>query len=113
VGAAFGWKVAVLAFFVAVFIAIAWAIVSALLGRFTTFFKREMPFGPHLAVAAILFVVARPVVVGGIDLFSRSIETVVSAVGLVPEAPGDGGAEGAENPRRMPPAQLAQPSDRR
>jgi leader peptidase (prepilin peptidase)/N-methyltransferase len=113
VGAAFGWKVAVLAFFVAVFIASAWAIVSALLGRFTTFFTREMPFGPHLAVAAILFVVARPVVVGGIDLFSRSIETVVSAVGLVPEAPGDGGAEGAENPRRMPPAQLAQPSDRR
>ncbi|MCE2883812.1 MAG: A24 family peptidase, partial [Planctomycetaceae bacterium] len=109
VGAALGWKVAVLAFFVAVFIAIAWAIVSALLGRFTSFFRREMPFGPHLAVAAILFVVARPLVVGGIDGFSRSIDAVVSAVGFMPAAANDDG----EKPRRMPPAQLAEPSDRR
>jgi len=109
VGAALGWKVAVLAFFVAVFIAIAWALVSALLRRFTSFFRREMPFGPHLAVAAILFVVARPLVVGGIDGFSRSIDAVVSAVGFTPPADnGDG-----EKPRRMPPAQLAEPSDRR
>jgi len=106
VGAAFGWKVAVLAFFVAVFIAIAWAIVSIVLRRFSSFFRREIPFGPHLAAAAILFVIARGPLVATIDGFARTLGTGVEALTGVPPA-----AE--ENPTRTPPAELARPRDRR
>jgi leader peptidase (prepilin peptidase)/N-methyltransferase len=106
VGAALGWKVAVLAFFVAVFVAIVWALASLLLRRFSRFFKREIPFGPHLAIAAILFVVARGVLVGGLDGFSRTIEGGVRLI--TGFAPPDG-----ENPQKSLPAQLAQPRDQR
>ena len=106
VGAAFGWKVAVLAFFVAVFIAIFWAILALVMRRFNTFFQREIPFGPHLAVAAILFVVARGAVVAAIDGFALGIESAVSLL-----APREGVE--TENLRRRPPAQLAQPNDQR
>ncbi len=106
VGAAFGWKVAVLAFFVAVFIAIAWAIVSIVLRRFSSFFRREIPFGPHLAAAAILFVIARGPLVATIDGFARTLGTGVEALTGVPP-------EGEENPTRTPPAELARPRDRR
>ncbi|MEY3025922.1 MAG: Type 4 prepilin-like protein leader peptide-processing enzyme [Planctomycetota bacterium] len=105
VGAAFGWKVAILAFFVAVFIAIVWAAASFLLKRFAGFFRREMPFGPHLAAAAILFVVARGPVVVAIDAFARVLQQGVEALhGPVP---------GAEKTERTPPAELARPRDRR
>jgi hypothetical protein len=98
--------VAVLAFFVAVFVAIVWALASLLLRRFSRFFKREIPFGPHLAIAAILFVVARGVLVGGLDGFSRTIEGGVRLI--TGFAPPDG-----ENPQKSLPAQLAQPRDQR
>jgi leader peptidase (prepilin peptidase)/N-methyltransferase len=114
VGAAFGWKVALLAFFVAVFIAIAWVVLSLVFRRFSTFFRREMPFGPHLAVAAILFVVARPLVVWGVDQFARAIDVAVTSTGIAPSTRGaDGGEVDSKIPRRLPPAQLAEPSDRR
>jgi len=112
VGAAFGWKVAVMAFFVAVFIAILWTILSVFLRRFATFFKREIPFGPHLAAAAILFVVARGPVVEAINGFARGVEWSVARlsggepVGAAPRE--DGGKSD-----RLPPAQLAEPRDRR
>ncbi len=110
VGAAFGWKVALLAFFVAVFVAIAWALLSLLLRRFSTFFRREIPFGPHLAAGAILFIVARGPVVRTMDAFARGLEQAVELVaGPLPER--------LEEPdgktRRMPPAELARPTDRR
>ena len=108
VGAAFGWKVALLAFFVAVFIAIVWAAITFALRRFGTFFQREFPFGPHLAIAAILFVVARGVVVSGIDLFAKGIEGVVSLA-----APESAPQEPTKKFTRRPPAELAQPNDRR
>ena len=116
VGAAFGWKVAVLAFFVAVFIAIGWAIASVVLRRFSTFFRREIPFGPHLAAAAILFVVARGPLVVAIDGFSQALQRGVEAItGLEPVEPV---AEPSESgmpakPPRLPPAELARPRDRR
>lgn len=104
VGAALGWKVAVLAFFVAVFVAITWSLVSLLLRRFSTFFKREIPFGPHLAVGAILFVVARGAVVGGLDGFSRALDAGVRALtGVERDTFG--------KPEKSLPAQLAQPRD--
>jgi leader peptidase (prepilin peptidase)/N-methyltransferase len=106
VGAAFGWKVAVLAFIVAVFIAVAWALASFLLRRFSGLFRREMPFGPHLAAAAILFVIARGPVISAIDGFYGGLQSVVArALGPLPEA--------AEKSERSPPAELARPRDRR
>ena len=106
VGAAFGWKVALLSFFVAVFIALVWALVSVVLRRFSTFFRREIPFGPHLAAGAILFVIARGPLVSVIDGFTRAIASVAE-LGLPPAV--DGGA----NPKRTPPAELARPRDKR
>lgn len=117
VGAVLGWKVAVLAFFVAVFIALGWALASVLLRRFGRFFQREIPFGPHLAIAAVLFVVARPVVVQGVDLFARGIESIVGGgtLELVETRRSGSEASGrsAEKTRRFPSAELAQPTDQR
>lgn len=110
VGAALGWKVAILAFFLAVFIAIVWAFGSMLLRRFSTFFQREFPFGPHLAAAAILFIVARGGVVASIDLFARGIEASVTSIGI---APLDSSLDPKKNSERLLPAQLAQPRDQR
>jgi hypothetical protein len=104
VGAALGWKVAVLAFFVAVFVAITWSVASLLLRRFSRFFNREIPFGPHLAVGAILFVVARGAVVGGLDGFSTILDRGVRALTGLELAP-------TEKAEKSLPAQLAQPRD--
>ncbi|MCX5651550.1 MAG: prepilin peptidase [Planctomycetota bacterium] len=106
VGAALGWKVALLAFFVAVFIALLWALASVVFRRFSKFFRKEIPFGPHLAAAAILFVVARGPVVSAIDGFYGGV------LGLLQHAPGVGQAID-EKPGRSLPAQLAQPRDQR
>jgi leader peptidase (prepilin peptidase)/N-methyltransferase len=106
VGAAFGWKVAVLAFFVAVFIAIGWAALSLVLRRFSSFFRREIPFGPHLAAAAILFVIARGPLVGAIDAFAGALGSGVESLTGAPP-------RGAEKSPRTPPAELARPRDRR
>jgi len=117
VGAVLGWKVAVLAFFVAVFIALGWAIASVLLRNFGRFFQREIPFGPHLAIAAVLFVVARPVVVQGVDLFARGIESMVGGGRLelieTRRAGSEPSSRSAEKTRRFPSAELAQPTDQR
>jgi prepilin signal peptidase PulO-like enzyme (type II secretory pathway) len=106
VGAARGWKVALLAFFVAVFIALLWALASVVFRRFSKFFRKEIPFGPHLAAAAILFIVARGPVVSVIDGFYGGV------VRLLQRAPGVGEAID-EKPGRSLPAQLAQPRDQR
>lgn len=111
VGAAFGWKVALLAFFLAVFISLVWAIASFALRRFSGVFRREIPFGPHLAAAAILFVVARGPVVSGIDLFYDGVHAALRAIPGLEPALGHG--EGLENPLGSSPAELARPSDRR
>jgi len=112
VGAALGWKVALLAFFVAVFIAILWAIGALILRRFATFFQREIPFGPHLAAAAILFVIARGPLVGTIDAFARGLQVAVESIsGPLPEQGST--VDGKKKSVRMPPAELARPSDRR
>ena len=86
-----------------------------MLRRFSTFFRREIPFGPHLAAAAILFVVARGPVVATIDAFSHVLQRGVEFVGgplpePVPEI--DERGRPGKTPR-MPPAELARPRDRR
>jgi prepilin signal peptidase PulO-like enzyme (type II secretory pathway) len=62
VGACLGWIDPVLAFFIAPFFGIAWALASLVFARF---FKREgmaLPYGPHLAAASLLVLLAKPAV---------------------------------------------------
>ena len=62
VGACLGWIDPVLAFFIAPFFGIAWTVGSVVLSRFG---KREgsaLPYGPHLAAATMLVLLAKPVV---------------------------------------------------
>jgi leader peptidase (prepilin peptidase)/N-methyltransferase len=114
VGAALGWKVAVLAFFVAVFIALIWSLAAVVLGRFARFFRKEIPFGPHLAAAAILFVVARGPIVASIDGFYAGLVKVLHRVpGIDGRTDGQPGGQFPQNPGRSLPAQLAQPRDQR
>ncbi|MCH2135640.1 MAG: prepilin peptidase [Phycisphaerales bacterium] len=52
VGAALGWFLPLVAFFVAPFLGLAWAAAAALLSRMDGR-RRELPYGPHLAVAVV------------------------------------------------------------
>lgn len=62
IGAVLGWFDALLIFFLAPFVAIGWLILSAGLGTLIRTGRRELPFGPHLAAAALLLMLGRPVV---------------------------------------------------
>lgn len=68
VGACLGWIDPVLAFFIAPFFGIAWAVASLV---FAKFFRREgmaLPYGPHLAAASLLVLLAKPVAEWGLTL---------------------------------------------
>lgn len=54
VGAAFGWIVPLIAFFVAPFTGLAWILGGAIFGRFLGSARRELPYGPHLALATLV-----------------------------------------------------------
>ncbi len=61
IGACIGWIDPVLAFFIAPFMGLAWVIASLFLAPV---FKREgtaLPFGPHLALASALALLAKPI----------------------------------------------------
>ncbi|NNF42078.1 MAG: prepilin peptidase [Phycisphaerales bacterium] len=60
VGAVLGWFDPIVIFFVAPFSGIAWVFVSMGLSRVFRRFRRELPYGPHLALATVLLVLARP-----------------------------------------------------
>lgn len=62
-GAVIGWRDALLAYLLAPFIALAWVAVSGGLARFRGKPAREMPYGPHLALACVLVFLGRPWVV--------------------------------------------------
>jgi prepilin signal peptidase PulO-like enzyme (type II secretory pathway) len=64
VGACLGWIDAVMAFFGAAFVALAWAVVSRLAsGRL----RRAMPYGPFLAVATLLVLLFKPAIERGLS----------------------------------------------
>ncbi len=66
VGACLGWIDPLLAFFIAPFFGIAWTILSVVISRFS---KREgsaLPYGPHLAAATVLVLLAKPLVESGL-----------------------------------------------
>ncbi|MCP4835352.1 MAG: prepilin peptidase [Phycisphaera sp.] len=60
VGAALGWADPVRVFFIAPFLALAWIGSGRVLSLFRKGTASELPYGPHLAMATILVVYARP-----------------------------------------------------
>lgn len=68
VGACLGWIDAVLAFFLAAFVGVAWALLGAVFGGL----RRQLPYGPHLAVASVLVLLLRPLVEMGLSKLLRT-----------------------------------------
>jgi len=60
VGAVLGPVEPLLIFFAAPFSGILWVAMAPILGRFVRVFHRQLPFGPHLAVATLLVMLGRP-----------------------------------------------------
>lgn len=69
VGACLGWIDAVLGFFGAAFVGVAWAVLGKMLGGPL---KRHMPFGPYLAIATVLVWFGKPGVEWLIGLVART-----------------------------------------
>lgn len=65
IGACLGWIDAVLVFFMATFVGVAWAVLGRVLGGG---FRRAMPFGPFLGVATILVWFGKPLVERGLTI---------------------------------------------
>ncbi len=65
VGAALGWVDPIRVFFIAPFMALAWIAVSRLVASVRGRGGHELPYGPHLAMATLVVVYARPVIEQG------------------------------------------------
>ena len=75
-GAVLGWIDPTVAFFVAPFIGLAWIAATAVLGRVRGGGRREIPYGPHLAIAVLAVVFLRPAMLdAGRVLFPAWFET--------------------------------------
>lgn len=64
VGAVTGWREPVVAFFIAPFFGLAWAVGSAGLARVLQREVRIIPYGPHLALASAIVIVLREPIFG-------------------------------------------------
>jgi leader peptidase (prepilin peptidase)/N-methyltransferase len=62
-GAVIGWRDALLAYLIAPFVALGWIAVSGALARMRGGATRELPYGPHLALAVAIAFLGRPWVV--------------------------------------------------
>jgi len=60
IGAVMGWFDPILIFFIAPFSGLLWHIVSKGIGSVFKGAKRELPYGPHLAVATLVVILCRP-----------------------------------------------------
>ncbi|MHC5113828.1 MAG: prepilin peptidase [Planctomycetota bacterium] len=69
IGAVLGWYDPLWIFFIAPFSGIAWVLWSIGLAAIFKRARRELPYGPHLAVAALIVVLCRP----GVDWVGRTI----------------------------------------
>ncbi len=65
VGAVLGWFLPLAAFFVAPFIGLSWTLAAAVVSRCGRGVRRELPYGPHLAVATVLVLLGWPAVESG------------------------------------------------
>ena len=79
VGAVLGWFLPLVAFFLAPFMGLAWAGGAALWGRCTGR-RREMPYGPHLALAVIVVFLCRPLVLDGWNALMPTVEPPARAL---------------------------------
>jgi leader peptidase (prepilin peptidase)/N-methyltransferase len=73
VGAVFGWFDPILIFFIAPFIGLSWILISSLVSAVARRGRREMPYGPHLALATAFLFLCRPMIM---DVWSVLIPTV-------------------------------------
>ncbi|MHC5005389.1 MAG: prepilin peptidase [Planctomycetota bacterium] len=82
VGAVLGWFDPILIFFIAPFSGLLWAVLSMGLGSIFRGLRRELPYGPHLALATLIMILCRP----GIDAAWSAWLPMVPrpAPGLVP-----------------------------
>jgi len=69
VGAVLGWFDPILIFFLAPFSGIAWVLVSVGISSVFRTARRELSYGPHLAVATLLVILGRP----GIEWFRATV----------------------------------------
>ncbi len=65
IGAVLGWFDPILIFFIAPFSGILWAMVSMGLGSVFRQLRRELPYGPHLALATVIVFLGRPAIEWG------------------------------------------------
>jgi leader peptidase (prepilin peptidase)/N-methyltransferase len=89
IGAVLGWFDALLVFFIAPFVAIGWLLLSAGLGKLLKGGRRELPFGPHLAVATLLLMLGRPIVNRAWDFMLHTVP--MPETGLIVEEAGTEG----------------------
>lgn len=68
VGACLGWIDSILAFFLAAFVGLAWAILASLFRGL----QRQLPFGPHLAVACLLVLLLKPLLELGLSRLAQA-----------------------------------------
>jgi len=62
VGAVLGWRDPMFIFFGGAVVGLAWVVLTLVLRPFFKRIQRELPFGPHLAVATLLVVIAHPMI---------------------------------------------------
>ncbi|MHC4947824.1 MAG: prepilin peptidase [Planctomycetota bacterium] len=103
VGAVLGWFDPIPIFFIAPFSGLLWALLSMGLGTVLRAVRRELPYGPHLAVATLIVILARPVVVQGWNaVLGRAIPWPVPGLVTSPPPPPApvpaGGAGGGGGP---------------
>lgn len=71
VGAVLGWIDPLVAFFVAPFFGIAWALLGPVLGKIVKL-PSVLPYGPHLALATVLVMYAKPLSEGLLSMVFRT-----------------------------------------
>ena len=74
VGAVFGWFMPILIFFVAPFLGLLWTLVTYVAARMRGGVPRELPYGPHLAVATLLVFAGQSLVLEGWRVLLPTVE---------------------------------------
>jgi len=87
IGAVLGWFDPILIFFIAPFLGLIWAVLS--IGMSTIFKRagRALPYGPHLAVATLVVILARPGVQSGWRMFMPNVPWPAAGLCVEPGAP--------------------------
>ncbi len=87
VGAVLGWFDPILIFFIAPFSGILWVVLSMGISTVFKTARRELPYGPHLAVATLLVMLGRPGLIGLLQVIMPGV--AFPEAGLVVRADAD------------------------